>query len=51
MEEIRQVIEGLQSRTREVVSTMHSSHRQAQGSVEQVQQAVACLLYTSSHGA
>ena len=43
VEEIRQVIEGLQSGTREVVSTMHSSHRQAQGSVEQVQQAVAAL--------
>src|SRR5690606_33530994 len=37
VEEIRQVIEGLQSGTREVVSTMHSSHRQAQDSVEQVQ--------------
>lgn len=43
VEEIRQVIEGLQSGTREVVSTMHSSHRQAQDSVEQVQQAVAAL--------
>ena len=43
VEEIRQVIEGLQSGTREVVSTMHSSHRQAQGSVEQVEQAVAAL--------
>ncbi|GIZ12006.1 chemotaxis transducer [Pseudomonas sp. NCCP-436] len=43
VEEIRQVIEGLQSGTREVVSTMHSSHRQAQGSVEQVQEAVASL--------
>ena len=43
VEEIRQVIEGLQNGTREVVSTMHSSHRQAQGSVEQVQQAVAAL--------
>ncbi|MBS7691281.1 methyl-accepting chemotaxis protein [Pseudomonas lalucatii] len=43
VEEIRQVIEGLQSGTREVVSSMHSSHRQAQGSVAQVEQAVAAL--------
>ncbi|HBX54034.1 MAG TPA: chemotaxis protein [Pseudomonas sp.] len=43
VEEIRQVIEGLQSGTKEVVSTMSSSHRQAQGSVEQVEQAVAAL--------
>lgn len=43
VEEIRVVIEGLQSGTKEVVSTMHSSHRQAQGSVEQVEQAVAAL--------
>lgn len=43
VEEIRQVIEGLQSGTKEVVSTMHSSHRQAQGSVGQVEQAVAAL--------
>ena len=43
VEEIRQVIEGLQSGTKEVVSTMHSSHRQAQGSVDQVEQAVAVL--------
>ncbi|MOA22830.1 Methyl-accepting chemotaxis protein McpS [compost metagenome] len=43
MEEIRQVIEGLQHGTREVVGSMHSSHRQAQGSVEQVEQAVAAL--------
>ena len=43
VEEIRQVIEGLQSGTKEVVSTMSSSHRQAQGSVEQVEQAVAVL--------
>ena len=43
VEEIRQVIEGLQSGTKEVVSTMHSSHRQAQGSVEQVEKAVAVL--------
>jgi len=43
VEEIRQVIEGLQNGTKEVVSTMHSSHRQAQGSVEQVELAVAVL--------
>ncbi|MEK1904187.1 MAG: methyl-accepting chemotaxis protein [Pseudomonas sp.] len=43
VEEIRQVIEGLQSGTREVVSSMHSSHKQAQGSVEQVEQAVTAL--------
>ena len=43
VEEIRQVIEGLQSGTREVVNSMHSSQRQAQGSVEQVEQAVAAL--------
>ena len=43
VEEIRSVIEGLQSGTREVVSSMHSSHRQAQGSVEQVERAVAAL--------
>ncbi|MDH1263609.1 methyl-accepting chemotaxis protein [Pseudomonas sp. GD03944] len=43
VEEIRQVIEGLQNGTREVVSSMSSSHRQAQGSVEQVEQAVAAL--------
>ncbi|WXL26840.1 methyl-accepting chemotaxis protein [Ectopseudomonas mendocina] len=43
VEEIRQVIEGLQHGTREVVGSMHSSHRQAQGSVEQVEQAVAAL--------
>ena len=43
VEEIRQVIEGLQSGTRDVVSSMHSSHRQAQGSVGQVEQAVAAL--------
>jgi methyl-accepting chemotaxis protein len=43
VEEIRSVIEGLQSGTREVVSSMHSSHRQAQGSVEQVEHAVAAL--------
>jgi methyl-accepting chemotaxis protein len=43
VEEIRQVIEGLQKGTREVVSSMQSSHRQAQGSVDQVEQAVAVL--------
>ena len=43
VEEIRSVIEGLQAGTREVVSTMNSSQRQAQGSVGQVQQAVAAL--------
>ncbi|MDH4651789.1 methyl-accepting chemotaxis protein, partial [Pseudomonas sp. BN606] len=43
VEEIRQVIEGLQHGTREVVGSMHSSHRQAQGSVEQVEQAVTAL--------
>jgi len=41
--EIHQMIDGLQSGTREVVSSMHSSHRQAQGSVEQVGQSVAAL--------
>ena len=43
VEEIRQVIEGLQSGTREVVSSMHSSNRQAEGSVQQVELAVAAL--------
>ncbi|MBP8184270.1 MAG: methyl-accepting chemotaxis protein [Pseudomonas sp.] len=41
--EIRQVIEALQTGTREVVSSMHSSHRQAQGSVAQVEAAVLAL--------
>lgn len=41
--EIRQVIEGLQEGTREVVGSMHSSHSQAQGSVVQVARAVAAL--------
>ena len=41
--EIRQVIESLQISTQEIVSIMHSSHRQAQGSVKQVQHAVAAL--------
>lgn len=43
VEEIRQVIESLQTDTREVVSSMHSSHRQAQGSVTQVAMAVTAL--------
>jgi methyl-accepting chemotaxis protein len=43
VEEIREVIEGLQSGTKDVVDTMHSSHRQAQGSVEQVELAVGAL--------
>ncbi|WP_420066430.1 methyl-accepting chemotaxis protein [Pseudomonas alkylphenolica] len=43
VEEIRQVIEGLQRGTRDVVSSMSNSYQQAQGSVEQVEQAVAAL--------
>ncbi|WP_263141920.1 methyl-accepting chemotaxis protein [Pseudomonas sp. RIT-PI-AD] len=43
VEEIRQVIERLQNGTREVVGSMHSSHRQAQSSVEQVEHAVTAL--------
>ncbi|RJG09025.1 methyl-accepting chemotaxis protein [Pseudomonas cavernicola] len=43
VEEIRQVIEGLQMGTRVVVSSMSSSYQQAQGSVEHVEQAVAAL--------
>ncbi|QXI26761.1 methyl-accepting chemotaxis protein [Pseudomonas vanderleydeniana] len=43
VEETRQVIEELQSGTREVVSSMGNSHRQAQGSVAQVSQAVTAL--------
>ncbi len=43
VEEIRQVIEGLQSGTHDVVDSMNSSQRQAQGSVEQVEQAVVAL--------
>jgi methyl-accepting chemotaxis protein len=43
VEEIRQVIEDLQSGTRDVVGAMQNSHRQAQGSVEQVDLAVAAL--------
>mgnify|MGYP003582599157 FL=1 len=43
VEETRHVIEQLQAGTREVVGAMDSSHRQAQGSVEQVGQAVTAL--------
>ncbi|MBH3696169.1 methyl-accepting chemotaxis protein [Pseudomonas aeruginosa] len=43
VEQIRGVIEGLQLGTRDVVDAMHGSHRQAQGSVEQVDEAVAAL--------
>ncbi|MBA1202763.1 methyl-accepting chemotaxis protein [Pseudomonas capeferrum] len=43
VEETRQVIEALQAGTREVVGAMDSSHRQAQGGVEQVGQAVSAL--------
>ena len=43
MEETRQVIEQLQSGTQDVVGSMSNSHRQAQGSVEQVGQAVTAL--------
>ncbi|MEK1910945.1 MAG: methyl-accepting chemotaxis protein [Pseudomonas chlororaphis] len=43
VEETRQVIEELQSGTQEVVGSMGNSHRQAQGSVEQVGQAVTAL--------
>jgi methyl-accepting chemotaxis protein len=43
VEETRQVIEQLQSGTQEVVSAMNHSHRQAQGSVDQVGQAVSAL--------
>ncbi|SIQ96895.1 methyl-accepting chemotaxis protein [Aquipseudomonas alcaligenes] len=43
VEEIRQVIESLQSGTRDVVGSMHSSHKQAQSSVELVEQAVTSL--------
>ena len=43
VEETRQVIEQLQAGTREVVGAMDSSHRQAQGSVDQVGQAVTAL--------
>ncbi len=43
VEETRQVIEQLQNGTRDVVASMGNSHRQAQGSVEQVGQAVTAL--------
>ncbi|MDZ3992359.1 Methyl-accepting chemotaxis protein McpU [Pseudomonas sp. Teo4] len=43
VEETRQVIEALQAGTREVVGAMDNSHRQAQGGVEQVGQAVTAL--------
>ena len=43
VEETRQVIEQLQTGTRDVVGSMNNSHRQAQGSVEQVGQAVTAL--------
>jgi len=43
VEETRQVIEQLQSGTQEVVTSMGNSHRQAQGSVEQVSQALTAL--------
>nr|WP_040196808.1 methyl-accepting chemotaxis protein [Pseudomonas aeruginosa] len=43
VEQIRGVIEGLQQGTRDVVDAMHGSHRQAQGSVEQGDEAVAAL--------
>ena len=43
VEETRQVIEQLQSGTQQVVGAMGNSHRQAQGSVEQVGQAVTAL--------
>ncbi|MCS7937414.1 methyl-accepting chemotaxis protein [Pseudomonas aeruginosa] len=43
VEQIRGVIEGLQQGTRDVVDAMHGSHRQAQCSVEQVDEAVAAL--------
>ncbi|MCS7501583.1 methyl-accepting chemotaxis protein [Pseudomonas aeruginosa] len=43
VEQIRGVIEGLQQGTRDGVDAMHGSHRQAQGSVEQVDEAVAAL--------
>ncbi|MGH8381797.1 methyl-accepting chemotaxis protein [Pseudomonas sp.] len=43
VDEIRVVIEGLQQGTRDVVGSMHGSHRQAQGSVAQVELAVPAL--------
>jgi methyl-accepting chemotaxis protein len=43
VEETRLVIEQLQSGTQDVVGSMNNSHRQAQGSVDQVSQAVTAL--------
>uniref|UniRef100_UPI003F8D6D13 methyl-accepting chemotaxis protein n=1 Tax=Pseudomonas sp. TaxID=306 RepID=UPI003F8D6D13 len=43
VEEIRQVIERIQSNTREVVATMHSSHNKAQENAGQINQAVQAL--------
>ncbi|MCY1404354.1 Methyl-accepting chemotaxis protein McpU [compost metagenome] len=43
VEEIRQVIDNLQTGTREVTQAMHGSHAQAQANVSQVQQAVEAL--------
>ncbi|GGU71027.1 chemotaxis transducer [Pseudomonas laurentiana] len=43
VEEIRQVIERLQSNTRNVVATMHASQGKAQESAGQIHQAVAAL--------
>lgn len=43
VDEIRVDIEGLQQGTREVVGAMHSSHRQAQDSVIQAEQALPAL--------
>ncbi|HAQ74817.1 MAG TPA: chemotaxis protein, partial [Pseudomonas sp.] len=43
VEEIRQVIERLQTGTRDVVTAMQDSSSQAQGSVDQVGDAVAAL--------
>ncbi|TDF78383.1 methyl-accepting chemotaxis protein [Pseudomonas sp. H9] len=43
VEEIRQVIERIQSNTREVVATMHSSHGKAQENAGQIHQAVEAL--------
>ncbi|MBD0679925.1 chemotaxis protein [Pseudomonas sp. PSB11] len=43
VQEVRLVIEGLQQRTRDVVSSMHSSHGKAQSSAGHVALAVAAL--------
>ncbi|MNM88241.1 Methyl-accepting chemotaxis protein CtpH [compost metagenome] len=43
VEEIRLVIERIQSNTREVVATMHSSHGKAQENAGQIHQAVQAL--------